>query len=151
MQVAEQKLEKEDLPELKQHAETLLNEYLSEKKGLKTIDGFRFEDAEREEFFKSLPSFTEKKMVTIEDGRKVIASEADMLFNKIMSDPKNSNAILPWLWLIKQGKLEGFSSDLIEAVKDKALEQLSSEPDTSGGEPGDRGYSPDTFIEESQK
>lgn len=131
----------------------ILNKYLSTITGSpsNTIGGFEFSEAEKKEFVESLPKFFEKKIVESPDGGKYIASEADELITELLTDEQKSMTLLPFLWMIKNDKLKGFSSNLKEKVKKSIEDGLDDGPGKQSGQERPTGFDAGSFFRRSQQ
>ena len=135
-----------DLPGINEGVTENLNAYIEDHKGKTTIGGFRFEDAEREEFFKELPEFT-KKTIREFNGVKEPLSEADLIFSEIMADPAKSYQLLPYLYLIKHGKIEGYSTKIVTNTKKKTVNTLDRSTEKQHGSTQLGDFNKDEFKE----
>lgn len=143
----------ETLDKTKKDNKLILNKYLSTITGSSsnTIGGFEFSEAEKKEFVEGLPGFFEKKIVESPDGGKYIASEADELITELLTDEEKSMTLLPFLWMIKNDKLKGFSSNLKEKVKKSIEDGLDDGPGKQSGQERPTGFDADSFFRRSQQ
>lgn len=138
---------KKELPELQKAVKAQVDEFINEIKGQSTIGGFKFDEAERAEFIDKLPAFTEKKLVTLPNGEQEALSEADMLLTEILSDPKASMRMLAYLYLVKNGKMEGYSTKIVEVTKQKMTDKLDRSPEKQVGSPRTKEFNRDDFMD----
>jgi len=142
-----ERLEKEDLPKITDSQKKLNDLFVEKYKNAKAIGGFTFEDQEREEFIKDIPSFTEKKIVKYDNGNVEILSQADQTLINLLASPESSMELLPYLYLVSKGKIKGFSSNLAEKAKDKAIEILDREPERQTGRASSEKFDENSFIQ----
>lgn len=122
--------------------------FIAQAQAKKVIGGFEFGDADKKEFLTKLPEFTKRKIVTLDDGRRLIASEADMVLEEIKAKPVMSLNMLPYLYLIKTGKMDGYMSRVIESKKKQLEDTLEDTPggQINRGSSDTPGFNPDRFM-----
>lgn len=114
------------------------------------IGGFEFAEADRTQFIQELPDFT-RKTIREANGRKFVASDADQILTEILINPKAVMDILPYLWLKKHNKLEGFFSSAVERKKEELEKKLATDPKIQRGVTADQGFDKNKFKEDAQK
>jgi len=139
-------LESKILPKVNEEQIVLNNKFISEIKTSQSIGGFRFEEAERDQFISEIPEFTKKKIVKYNDGSSDLMSDAEIVLEELLGNPESSMQLLPYLWLVKQGKIKGYSSDLVEKEKKKVIERLNREPERQRGIVADDTFDSGDFI-----
>lgn len=135
------------LPGVQKGSSELITAFVDKIKPQKTIGGFRFEDADRVAFIEGLPKFTEKKIVEYQ-GEKQILSQADIVLSDILSDPEATLLMLPYLHLVKNGKIEGFSTKIVNAVKKKTIDTLDRSTERQKGQIVDTDFDAEEFKKE---
>lgn len=139
-------LEKQALPATMEAQKTIIDTYVDSIKESNNIGGFKFNDAEREEYIEQVRKLNEKKIVDI-GGRPTIASEVDILLSEILADPQRAmHELLPALIMIKTGKIKSYSSDLSEEEKAKALSTLNRDPEETSGDANFESFRPEDFM-----
>lgn len=123
------------ISKVKTEDESLLSNYIKRIKGAANIDGIELGEADHAQFIKDLPSFFEKKVETNTDGFKYVTSEVEKQLAGLLGSPENSMHLLPFLWMAKNGKLQGYTSSVKEAAKkkveDKFVNNIKSEKELS--------------------
>jgi hypothetical protein len=113
------------------------------------IGGFQFAEADRGQFIEDLPTFT-KKTVREANGRKFVASDADQVLTEILINPKAVLDILPYLWLKKNGKLDGYFSGAVERTKEELEKKLGTDPKHQRGVAQDKGFNREKFSQDAK-
>jgi hypothetical protein len=132
------------LPEIQKETNKVVNEFIEDVKTLSTISGFKFSEKEKNDFLTELPKFTEKKLQEY-NGEKMILSDADVLLSELLSDSKKSFALLPYLYLVKTGRIEGYASRLENAAKEKIIDKLDRSPERQIGQIRKEDFDPQEF------
>lgn len=128
----EQELETVHLPKIQEENKKEVDLFIKQIENKKTVGGFRFDDEAHKTLLTELPVFLEKKIVEI-NGRKEIISPAEQVLEGIMASPENSLNFATYLYLYSKGKLDGYSSDLLEGNKGKIIKTLDREPEVQSG------------------
>ena len=139
---------KDNLAQTNNSIKADLQSFIAEAQGKKTLGGFEFGDADKKAFLEALPAFVEKKVVDLGNGQRIIASDADMVLEEIKAKPEASLNMLPYLYLIKQGKIDGYMSRIIEGKKKQIEETLDDTPESqfNRGNIGTPGFDPGSFM-----
>ena len=131
--------------EITKASDQLMTNYLKKVEGASNIDGIELGEADKVQYLKELPSFFEKKLITNEKGYSEVTSEANEMLNELMANPESSLAFLPYLWMMKHGKLRGYTSGLKKAVKETIEGGLKDKPDVTTGVGTQEEFSGDRF------
>ena len=102
-----------------------ITSYIENVKDARSIGGFEFGEADRQEFIKELPSFLEKKVYQKENGELIAYSKAEELLASLTSDPEKEMELIPILWMMSKDKIKGYSTMLKERAKEIAEGKLS--------------------------
>jgi len=128
-----------------------INTYLKNIKGKTTLSGFEFGEADRTQYEKDLAAFVKRdKFYVREDGVKSYYSEAEEVLSNLTNPakPQSSFEILPLLWMIKNNKLQGFSTRMKEQIKKTIDETLDNNPNSNRGNAGVQGFNAKGFMGE---
>lgn len=134
------------VPVMNEIITTTTTEYINNLKasGSRVVDGIELSEADFNDYIGTLPQMLKREVKQSPDGSYFVASEAEMLLSELISDKEKSFAFLPYLYLIKTGKLQGFSSSLKESVKKKITSTLDSNQQRND-QAGTGGFNADSF------
>lgn len=94
--------------------------------------GFKFGQADKEEYINALPDFMKREIEQNENKDYIAISKAEKELQKLLKDPASFLDLLPFLWLKSKGKLDGYSTMLSEKVKWDMIERLDNYSQTYG-------------------
>ena len=125
----------------------LVTNYLKNIEGKNTVAGIELSEAEMTQYKKDLPTFMKRVVKTDEKtGMKYAISPAEELLSEILAKPENTFDLLPYLYMVKNGKLKGYSNRLKENIKKNVDETLDSKPDVELGRSGVSGPNAQKFM-----
>lgn len=115
----------------------IITSYIDTVKNARSISGFEFGEADRQEFIKELPEFVKKKVYQKENGELLAYSKAEELLASLTSDPEKEMELIPLLWMLSKDKVKGYTTQLKERAKEIAEGKLSgSRKEYSGNSTG---------------
>ena len=101
--------------------------FVEQSKTKDVFAGFKFGQADKEEYLKDIPMFMKREKSKLEDGGIYAISPAEKVLQDIIKDPNSLLELIPFLWLKSKGKLDGYSTMLSEKVKWDILDRLDGE------------------------
>lgn len=126
--------------------ETALQLFVEQSKGKDIFGGFKFGQADKEEYLKEVSDFMKRKVISLENGDKRAISPAETVLQDMLVDPKSILELIPFLWMKSKGKLDGYSTMLTEQVKWDMLDRLDENARGESYSPGKEGLDMDDML-----
>ena len=134
------KLEKEN--------EQLIDRYLKNIEGKNTISGIEFGEAEMAQYRKELPTFMKRQLKTDEKtGLKFYISPAEELLRDVLSKTEDTFELLPYLFMVKNKTLKGYTTRIKERIKESLEKTLDDVPTQVTGTARVGGFNAKRFRE----
>jgi hypothetical protein len=108
--------------------------FLNSIEGKKSIAGIEFGEAEMTQFKQEVSSFIKRDVkIDPDSGLKYAVNPMEQLLRDVLAKPEDTLKLLPYLWMIKSNKLDGYSTRLKERYKEIVDDTLDNNPDSSFG------------------
>ena len=125
----------------------LVINYLKNIEGKNVVSGIEFSEAEMTQYKKDISTFMKREVKTDEKtGMKYAISQAEELLSKILAKPESTFDLLPYLYMVKNNTLKGYSNRLKENIKKNLEKTLDPEPDINTSRSGVSGPNAQKFM-----
>jgi hypothetical protein len=123
-----------------------ITDYLKNIEGKNTVAGIEFSEAEMAQYKKDLPTFMKREIkVDEKTGLKYAISPAEELLSEILAKPEDTFDLLPYLFMVKNKTLKGYSQRVKENIKKSLENTLDDKPDAQGTRNQSTGFDSDSF------
>ena len=124
----------------------IITNYLKEIEGKNTVSGIEFSEAEMTQFKKDLPTFMKREIKSDpKTGLKYAVSPAEELLSEILAKPEDTFDLLPYLYMVKNKSLKGYSQRLKETIKKSLEGTLDNQPENMGSRNSTSGFDSKSF------
>ena len=106
----------------------ILDNFINTIKSSSNVEGFDLSEADKEQFVNDLPDFYSNKVVANSEGYNQITSGVNEVLSEIVQNQELAIALTPFLWLVKNNKLKGYTSQIKEKKKKEIEDKLNLNP-----------------------
>jgi hypothetical protein len=133
---------------LEKENEQLVGKYLKNIEGKNTIAGIEFSEAEMAQYRRELPTFMKRELkVDEKTGLKYYISPAEELLRDVLSKTEDTFELLPYLFMVKNKNLKGYTTKIKERVKENLEKTLDDNLDINKGTARVGGFNAKRFRE----